>query len=133
MALTDTKIRSTKPGERDQKLGDGGGLYRRFPRILGSDPSRVVLTLLRKASTKVGSRWGSCDNVEGCDSQMALTDTAIRAAKLQVKQYKLYDERGLLMLVWPSGGKLWRFQYRVHNKEQFPSVPSTSKWKAGVA
>lgn len=27
MKLTDTKIRSTKPGERDQKLGDGGGLY----------------------------------------------------------------------------------------------------------
>ncbi|MCB2046992.1 MAG: integrase arm-type DNA-binding domain-containing protein [Novosphingobium sp.] len=53
---------------------------------------------------------------------MALTDTAIRAAKPQAKQYKLYDERGLLMLVRPSGGKLWRFKYRVQNKEQLLSL-----------
>jgi hypothetical protein len=27
------------------------------------------------------------------------------------KSYKLFDERGLFMLVTPTGGRLWRFRY----------------------
>lgn len=45
---------------------------------------------------------------------MALTDTAIRNAKPQAKPYKLADEKGLYLLVSPSGGLLWRLKYRVN-------------------
>jgi integrase len=41
-----------------------------------------------------------------------LTELQIRAAKPAEKPYKLYDERGLFMLVTPAGGRLWRFKYR---------------------
>jgi hypothetical protein len=43
---------------------------------------------------------------------MALTDTTIRNAKPQSKPYKLADEKGLFLLVQPSGGRLWRFKFR---------------------
>jgi integrase len=49
---------------------------------------------------------------------MALSDTAIRNAKPQEKQFKLHDEGGLFMIVRPSGGKLWRLKYRFQGKEQ---------------
>lgn len=45
---------------------------------------------------------------------MALTDAAIRAAKSQAKAYKLADEKGLFLLVSPSGGLLWRMKFRVN-------------------
>jgi hypothetical protein len=40
-----------------------------------------------------------------------LTETRIRAAKPAEKPYKLFDERGLFMLVTRAGGRLWRFRY----------------------
>ena len=43
---------------------------------------------------------------------MPLTDVAIRSAKPGKKPVKLSDERGLYLLVNPSGGKWWRFDYR---------------------
>lgn len=43
---------------------------------------------------------------------MALTATAIKNAKPKLKAYKLSDEKGLHLLVTPSGGMLWRFKYR---------------------
>jgi integrase len=49
---------------------------------------------------------------------MALTDTAIRTAKVRESQYKLHDDGGLFLIVRPSGGKLWRFKYRHLGKEQ---------------
>ena len=49
---------------------------------------------------------------------MALTDTAIRNAKPGDKPKKLFDERGLFLLVQPSGGKLWRLKYRYLGKEK---------------
>ncbi len=47
-----------------------------------------------------------------------LTDTAIRNAKPSTKQTKLYDEKGLFLLVTPRGGKWWRFKYRFEGKEK---------------
>jgi len=44
---------------------------------------------------------------------MSLTDTAIRNAKPREKQYKLYDDRGLYLLVQKSG-KYFRFDYRFY-------------------
>lgn len=58
----------------------------------------------------------------GVTPKLALTDTVIRAAKPQAKQYKLYDEKGLLLIVRPTGGKLWRFKYRYVGKEQQLSI-----------
>ena len=49
---------------------------------------------------------------------MALTDTAIKNAKPKTAQYKLHDEKGLLLIVRPTGGKLWRLKYRFAGKEQ---------------
>ncbi len=53
---------------------------------------------------------------------MALSDAAIRAAKPRDKQFKMFDEGGLFLIVRPSGGKLWRLKYRHMGKEQQLSV-----------
>ncbi len=53
---------------------------------------------------------------------MALTDTVIKKAKPEAKQRKLYDERGLLLIVTPKGGKWWRFKYRFDGKEKLLSL-----------
>lgn len=37
---------------------------------------------------------------------MPLTDAKVRNARPQEKPYKLYDERGLFLLIAPEGGKL---------------------------
>ncbi len=55
---------------------------------------------------------------------MALSDSAIRSAKPQDKPYKLYDEKGLFLLVATSGGKLWRFKYSYFGKEKTLSIGS---------
>ena len=58
-----------------------------------------------------------------------LTEAAIRNAKPREKPYKLFDERGLFMLVVPTGGRLWRFRYRLRGVEKlltlgaYPDVP----------
>lgn len=49
---------------------------------------------------------------------MALTDTAIRAAKSKELDYKLADGGGLYLLVTRAGGKLWRLKYRAHGVER---------------
>jgi integrase len=55
---------------------------------------------------------------------MALSDAAIRAAKPAARQFKLYDGRGLYLIVKPSGGKLWRLKYHYLGKEQVLSLGS---------
>ena len=49
---------------------------------------------------------------------MALTDSAIRAAKPADKPYRLFDGGGLYVEVAPSGGKWWRLKYRHVGKEK---------------
>ena len=51
-----------------------------------------------------------------------LTDTAIRNAKPRERPYKLGDSRGLYLLVTPSGGKWWRFDYRFGGKRKSLSM-----------
>lgn len=41
-----------------------------------------------------------------------LTDTVIRAARPAQKPLKLFDVKGLYLVVMPAGGCLWRFKYR---------------------
>ncbi len=49
---------------------------------------------------------------------MPLTALGVKNAKPLAKPYKLADEKGLYLLVTPSGSKLWRFDYRYENKRK---------------
>jgi len=51
-----------------------------------------------------------------------LTDTRVRTAKPQAKLYKLSDERGLHLSVYPSGSKLWQMRYRIEGIERTASL-----------
>ena len=53
---------------------------------------------------------------------MPLTDTTIRNTKPGDKPAKLFDERGLFLLVTPGGGKWWRLKYRFEGKEKLLSL-----------
>lgn len=53
-----------------------------------------------------------------------LTDTRVKTAKPQEKLYKLTDERGLHLAVYPTGSKLWQMRYRFDGKEKTASLGS---------
>jgi integrase len=58
-----------------------------------------------------------------------MQDIEARKAKPKDKPYKLADERGLYLLVTPTGGKLWRFDYRFEGKRKtlaFGGYPDVS-------
>ena len=60
---------------------------------------------------------------------MVSTDTAVRSARAGAKPIKLADEKGLFLLLQPSGGKLWRLKCRVDGREKKLSLgryPETS-------
>mgnify|MGYP001972648005 CR=1 FL=1 len=42
-----------------------------------------------------------------------LTEKKIKALKVTDRAYKAGDQRGLYILVKPSGGKIWRYKYRI--------------------
>ncbi|TKD40736.1 tyrosine-type recombinase/integrase [Azotobacter chroococcum] len=48
---------------------------------------------------------------------MPLTDIQIRQAKPGEKARKLSDERGLFIEIRPTGGKFWRYRYKIDGKE----------------
>ncbi len=51
-----------------------------------------------------------------------LTNTQIRNAKPKEKLYKLSDGRGLYLVVFPTGSKLWQFRYRFDAKDKTASL-----------
>ena len=53
---------------------------------------------------------------------MPRTNTTVRNAKPEAKPRKLFDERGLFLLVSPNGSKWWRFKYRFNGKEKLLSL-----------
>jgi integrase len=70
-----------------------------------------------------------------------LTDTKVRSAKAREKPYKIFDERGLFLIVYPDridpetgkvvrqGAKGWRFRYKFGGREKlisFGNYPDTS-------
>ena len=67
---------------------------------------------------------------------MPLTDTAIKKLKPADKPAKFADERGMYLLVQPTGSKLWRWKYRFDGSEkvmalgQYPDV-SLAQARAG--
>ena len=48
---------------------------------------------------------------------MPIVVTQIRNAKPGPKPYKMTDEKGLFLLVQPSGGMLWRMKYRIDGND----------------
>lgn len=48
---------------------------------------------------------------------MPLTELKVRNAKPKEKPYKLLDDRGLYLLVSPSGSRLWLLRYTLHGRE----------------
>ena len=66
---------------------------------------------------------------------MSLAESVIRSAKPRGKPYKLFDERGLFMLVHPRGTKYWRLKYRFEGREKVCSLgvyPDTGLAQARV-
>ncbi len=58
-----------------------------------------------------------------------LSDIQVKNAKPKEAEYKLSDGGGLLLLITPTGGKLWRMQYRYDGKQKslaFGTYPATS-------
>jgi integrase len=49
---------------------------------------------------------------------MALTELAIKNLKPRTKQYRITDSDGLCLEISPAGGKLWRWRYYYHGKQQ---------------
>ena len=49
---------------------------------------------------------------------MPLTDSAVRSAKPRVKAFRLFDAGGLYLEINPTGGKWWRWKYRIGGKEK---------------
>ena len=47
---------------------------------------------------------------------MTLTDTALKALKPSDKTYTVTDDRGLYVEVFPTGGIVWRYRYRLNGK-----------------
>lgn len=53
---------------------------------------------------------------------MSLTDVNISNAKRGAKPHKLFDARGMFLLIAPNGGKRWRFRYRFAGKDKLLSL-----------
>jgi Arm DNA-binding domain len=51
-----------------------------------------------------------------------LTETKVRSAQTRERAYKLFDERGLFLLVTPQGGRLCRLRYRIGSLEKLISL-----------
>jgi integrase len=49
---------------------------------------------------------------------MPLTDTAIRALKPKATRYSKADDRGLVLEVFPTGGMLWHYRYRLNGQAE---------------
>lgn len=62
-----------------------------------------------------------------------LTDTQIRNTKPEAKLIKLTDSQGLYLEVSPSGGKHWRFRFRLDGKESLFSIGEYPHIKASEA
>src|ERR1700756_273098 len=51
-----------------------------------------------------------------------LNDPKVRSAKSRERAFKLSDERGLFLLVTPTGSRLWRLKYRLNGREKLISL-----------
>jgi len=82
--------------------------------IFGHHAVPRCLTSPTKAHPRRGYRRG-CGRWLGVS---VLSELAVKAAKPKERPYKLFDERGMYLLVSPTGAKLWRFKYRQDGVER---------------
>jgi hypothetical protein len=54
----------------------------------------------------------------GKRQKSGLTAAWVSRAKPKDKPYKLSDRDGLHLLVEPSGGRVWRMNYRIHGRQR---------------
>ena len=55
---------------------------------------------------------------------MPLSEVQVRNEKPKEKQFKISDGKGLYLLVTPTGGKLWRFDYSIWGKRKTIAIGS---------
>jgi hypothetical protein len=56
---------------------------------------------------------------------MTLSEIAIRNAKPNEKAYRIKDDYGLYIEIHPTGKKVWRMRYWIHQKEgNIKNLPS---------
>ena len=51
-------------------------------------------------------------------TENALTDRKIQNAKSTIKQFKLFDGKGLFLLIHPNGSKYFRWDYTFEGKRK---------------
>lgn len=94
-----------------------------------------TLSSIHKLGTLSGHTAHALDSVYPIllGTLVALSDTKIKQAKPRSKRYKLYDAKGLYILVSPKGDKWWRLRYQFRGKEAHLSLgvyPAVSLKKA---
>jgi integrase len=62
-----------------------------------------------------------------------LTDTAIYRAKRRSRRYKLADRDGLYLAVLPTGKKVFRYEYRFHQKRETLTLGTYSSTGEGIS
>ena len=62
-----------------------------------------------------------------------LTDTAISRAKTRQRRYKLADRDGLYLAVLPTGKKVFRYEYRFHQKRETLTLGTYSSTGEGIS
>ena len=66
-------------------------------------------------------------------SVIMLTDTAISRAKRRSRRYKLADRDGLYLAVLPTGKKVFRYEYRFHQKRETLTLGTYSPTGEGMS
>ncbi len=73
--------------------------------------------------THYGVHFGVHFNPAQLDSEKAvLTELTVKGARPRESAYKLFDEKGLYLLVKSTGGRLWRFKYFIEGREKLLSL-----------
>lgn len=54
--------------------------------------------------------------------EMKLSATTVKTARIEEKDYKLFDGGGLYLLVKKNGSKYWRYKYRFNGKEKVLAI-----------
>ncbi len=62
-----------------------------------------------------------------------LSDTAISRAKTRTRRYKLADRDGLYLAVLPTGKKVFRYEYRFHQKRETLTLGTYSSSGEGIS
>ncbi len=79
------------------------------------------------------SNGGTVGGTDLIDTTMPLTDTQIRQKKPKKSPYRLSDGKGLFIEIRPNGSKLWRYQYRIGDKQKLFAIGSYPDTKLAVA